>query len=201
MFEPGPAEVSVALSSNMAPATIRVAGRVTTHCRRCAPKAVTSSAGAVPTPNAAMVIAPPAASICSVAMSSTEYTNPQGIQPQTIPKAKARDNVLIGKNRRPSGASFGQRSRPRRAAGSRTPPKATSAANNNASPANTRRLRRTTSISSRPMKLPKIPASSKPASEYEAMRPADSSIDRRAAGGQSNLSQSRCRAPPRYHRT
>ena len=55
-----------------------------------------NSAGAVPRPNAIMMSAPFTASSCRVAMSSTEYTNPQGIQPHTMPNAKPRGSVLMG---------------------------------------------------------------------------------------------------------
>ena len=85
----GPANVSSALSSSTDPATCRAAGRDANPCNRCAPQAAMNSAGAVPSPKAAIVNAPRAASSCSVAISSTEYTKPQGIQPHTMPNANA----------------------------------------------------------------------------------------------------------------
>ena len=72
---------------------------------RVAPYDAVSSAGIVPSPNAAIVNAPRAASICSAAIISSEYTNPHGIQPQIIPNATARGKLATGSSRRPSGDS------------------------------------------------------------------------------------------------
>ena len=130
-----------------------------------------NSAGAVPRPKAAMVMAPRPASSCNVAINSTEYTKPQGIQPHTMPNANPRGSVFTGSSFRPSGASFGQSIRPMPMPGSRTRPKATNAPNNNASADTARSVRRTDSMSSRLTRPPKMPANNKPASAYEAMRP------------------------------
>jgi len=101
----GPSSVTIALTTRTEPATRRAARVAIKGTKRRDARDVRNIAGSVPRPNAAIVIAPCTADCWSVATSSTLYTNPHGIQPQTMPKAQARGRELIGSNRRPSGAS------------------------------------------------------------------------------------------------